>query len=360
MSMVRTFGLKHALFKANKLAWMSTAFVICTLILAACGSSASDDSNAAAPAAEATATEAPTVAPTEAPTAEPTATAAPAAEATATEAPAEEAAAEPTKAPAEEAAADTGAGDVAAGEYVFTLSGGCGCHMNRDLGGLAGGNEFEGPYGKVYAPNITPDEDTGIGSWDADTIITAVRTGAAPDEQLVTVMPYPRFALMSDKESMDLVAYLKSLDPLSNEVPEREVIEEAAPFTPPAAPPAEPPTDPVARGQQLVGLIDCGGCHTPKNEDGTPVEGMLLAGAPIRDEFAHNITPDVETGIGSWSEAEIASFLHTGTEPSGEQMEGAMAQQIERRFSKLTDADAAAIAAYLKSIPAVVNAAPSE
>ncbi len=85
---------------------------------------------------------------------------------------------------------------------------------------------------------------------------------------------------------------------------------------------------------------------------------MLLAGAPLRDEFAYNLTPDEETGIGSWAEDEIAHFLMTGMYPDGSQVEGAMAQQIERRFSTLTEGDAAAIAAYLKSIPAVVNAAP--
>ena len=85
---------------------------------------------------------------------------------------------------------------------------------------------------------------------------------------------------------------------------------------------------------------------------------MMLAGSPLRDEFAANITPDEETGIGSWTEEEIAHFLMTGMYPDGSKVEGAMAQQIERRFSKLTEGDSAAIAAFLKSIPAVVNAAP--
>ncbi|MEZ4660823.1 MAG: hypothetical protein R2911_25005 [Caldilineaceae bacterium] len=156
---------------------MSTAFVIFTLILAACGSSASDDSNSAAPAAEATATEAPTVAPTEAPTAEPTATEA-AAEATATEAPAEEAAAEPTKAPAEEAA-DTKAGDAAAARKP-PLSGGCGCHMNRDLGGWPAAMSLKGHMAKsTLTPKHYARRRDWHYSWDADTIITALRTGAA-------------------------------------------------------------------------------------------------------------------------------------------------------------------------------------
>ena len=169
-----------------------------------------------------------------------------------------------------------------------------------------------------------------------------------------------RFSVLSDAEALAVGEYLLSLDPISNAVTETVLSEEPAAYTPATEPSAEAPTEPVARGEQLVVLAACGGCHTPKNEDGSAMADMLLAGAPLRDEFASNLTPDEETGIGSWSEEEIATFLHTGTYPDGSQVEGAMAQQIERRFSTLTDDDAAAIAAYLKSIPAVVNAAPSE
>jgi len=102
-------------------------------------------------------------------------------------------------------------------------------------------------------------------------------------------------------------------------------------------------------------ITQCGNCHTPKNEDGSANTDMRLAGGPLCEEIAANITPDEETGIGSWTEAEIGTFLRAGTKPSGDQVEGAMAQQIERRFSTLTEADALAIGTYLKSIPAVSN-----
>lgn len=316
----------------------------------------------AEPAAEAT--EAPAEEATEAPAEE--ATEAPAEEATV--APSEEMTATETMTATEEVTgteattdtADAGAMDeLAMGEYIVTLTGGCGCHMNRDLGALAGGNEFETPAGIAYASNITPDPETGIGDWTAEDIALALHTGAEPDGgQLHPVMPYARFSVLSDQEALAVGAYLLSLDPVSNVVTATELSEQPAAFTPAVAPAAEPPTEPVARGQQLVTVTNCGGCHTPKNEDGSPMADMLLAGAPLREEFAANITPDEATGIGSWSEEEIATFMQTGTEPSGKQIEGAMAQQIERRFSALTDADAAAIAAYLKSVPAVENAAP--
>ena len=256
--------------------------------------------------------------------------------------------------------ADAGAVDeLAMGEYIVTLTGGCGCHMNRDLGALAGGNEFETPAGIVYATNITPDPETGIGNWTAEDIALALHTGAKPDGgQIHPVMPYMRFSVLSDQEALAVGAYLLSLEPVSNVITETELSEEPAAFTPAVAPAAEPPTEPVARGAQLVTITNCGGCHTPKNDDGSPMADMLLAGSPLREEYASNLTPDEATGIGSWSEEEIANFLQTGTYPDGSAVEGAMAQQIERRFSTLTDGDAAAIAAYLKSIPAVENAAP--
>ncbi len=246
-------------------------------------------------------------------------------------------------------------GDPANGAYIATLTGGCGCHMNRDLGALAGGNEFEVPTGIVYASNITPDEATGIGSWTEADIARVLQIGATPDEQLHPVMPYMALSALSDQEALDVAAYLLSLEPVANEVPARELTEEPAAFTPANASPAEQPTEPIARGEELVIITQCGSCHTPKNEDGSANTELMLAGGPLRDEIASNITPDEETGIGTWTEEEIATLLRTGMEPSGEQIEGAMAQQIERRFSTLTEEDALAIAAYLKSIPAISN-----
>jgi mono/diheme cytochrome c family protein len=323
-------------------------------------------------AAEATATpegeaEAEATAPAEEEEAEATAPAEEEAEATApaeeeaeeeaTAMPEEEPAAEETAAPEEEAAEGETAmlGDPANGEYIATLTGGCGCHFNRELGALAGGNEFEGPFGLAYSRNITPDPDTGIGAWSEQDIVQALRTGARPDgTQLVPAMPYRRFSVLSDKEALDVAAYLLSLEPVVNEVPAREVTSDPEPFTPDPAPPAEPPTDPVARGEELVIIANCSSCHTPKNEDGSANMDLFLAGAPLPDdEFSANITPDEETGIGARSEEEIANILRTGMYPDGSSVGGSMGQQIERRFSQLTEEDALAIAAYLKSIPPI-------
>ncbi len=310
---------------------------VALLVLAACGG-AETPAPAAEPAAavvEPTATSAPEA------EAEPTATAEPEAEATATAEPEPE----PTAAAEEEAMAFTG--DADAGKYIATLTGGCGCHFNRDLGGLAGGNAFADDT--VFAANITPDMETGIGSLDEEDIVSILRTGAGPGGyQLHPAMPYRTFSALSQKEALDIAAYLHSLEPISNPVPARTLASDPEAYTPDAAL-AEPPTDAVARGEQLVMLARCGGCHTPSDDDGS----LMLAGATVRDSTSANITPDEETGIGSWTVEEIATLMRTGARPDGSAVEGAMAQQIERRFNVLTEADALAIAAYLKSIPAV-------
>jgi mono/diheme cytochrome c family protein len=326
--------------------------VVLVLAIGACGAPAAPAEPAVAEPAAAVAAAvaaAAVAAPTEAPKAEPTATSAPEAEPTATAEPEPE----PTAAAAEEPAM-TFTGDPDSGKYIATLTGGCGCHFNRDLAGLAGGNKFEGPFGVAYARNITPDMDTGIGKYSQEEIAALLRTGAGSGGwQLHPIMPYGAFSALSDKEALDVAAYLHSLDPIVNAVPDRELASDPAPFTPAVAAPAEAPTDPVARGAQLATIARCGACHTPNNEDGSPNTDLMLAGATVRDSISANITPDEATGIGSWTEAEIANLMRTGTRPDGSAVEGAMAQQIERRFNILTEADALAIAAYLKSVPAV-------
>ena len=351
--------------------WVVGLLLLVMVLIVACGGGTPAEPAPAAPEAPAASEEA---APTEAPAEEAEPTTEPAEEAAATEEPAEEpeATAEPaeepeaTAEPAEEpestepiTATETITGEatsmdaLSTGEYIVNLSGGCGCHFNSDLSALAGGRSFNTPTGVVYSANITPDPETGIGNWGpeqiADALLRGIGHGEDEARQLHPVMPYRLFSNLSQAEAEAVGTYLLSLEPVENEVAERELSEEPAAFTPESEPPAEPVTDPVARGETLVAVTNCGSCHTPAADD------MFLAGGPVQDEIASNITPDEATGIGSWSEEEIANLLLTGTRPDGSEVEGSMAQQIDRRFSLLTEDDALAIAAYLKSIPAISN-----
>jgi mono/diheme cytochrome c family protein len=120
-------------------------------------------------------------------------------------------------------------------------------------------------------------------------------------------------------------------------------------------------TDPVARGRYLVeGIAGCGNCHTPKGPQGD-LPGMNLAGGMVFDEqpfraVASNITPDPGTGIGRWTDAQIARAIREGIRPDGRIIGPPMPIELYRGIS---DADLAAMVAYLRSVPAVRNAVPA-
>jgi mono/diheme cytochrome c family protein len=129
---------------------------------------------------------------------------------------------------------------------------------------------------------------------------------------------------------------------------------------PAAAQNAEPGT--LARGQYLAAIMDCGGCHTGGALIGKPDPALALAGSAIGFQipdvgtfYPPNLTPDRETGLGAWSAAEIVTAVRTGVRPDGRILAPIMPWHA---YAALTDADAAALAAYLKSIPPVRNATP--
>ena len=324
----------HSYDHSSKLRWLTVAaaLAIALLVFAACAPAApSAGSQATAAATEEAAAETATMTATEEAAAEATATAAEEATAAPTEdvaveaaeqetaeataAPAEEttataeaagATAEATAAPAEEAAQEGAAGGVAMigdakrGGYIFAATTGCGCHFNRDLKAPAGGMKFEGPFGVVYAPNITSDPETGIGSMTDQEIVDALRLGKGHSgAQLFPIMPYMAWSAMSDQDAYDLVAALRTLPPVKNAVPKTELKNPVPPFTPATAPPAVAPTTGVERGAYLVALGQCNNCHTPKTDAGAPDTTRLLAGAVIGEDIAPNLTPDESAGLGS-------------------------------------------------------------
>ena len=261
----------------------------------------------------------------------------------------------PTEEATEEAAAEADemamAGDPEAGAYIFSIATGCGCHYNSDLGALAGGNAFEGDFGSVPARNLTP-HATGIGSLSDQELADAIRLGVRPEGGTLFIMP--QYANISDGDIANLIAYLRSLEPVENEIPDRSLA-----FEPPAyegeLPPAEAPTEGADRGRYLATITRCGRCHTPQNEDGSLDWSRPLAGAPFRDTVAPNLTPDEATGLGAWNVDEIADFMQTGIYSDGTEAHGGMKSQVDNGLNQLTDDDALAIAAFLKSLPAIEN-----
>ena len=243
-----------------------------------------------------------------------------------------------------------------AGKYQVVLGDCEGCHGKN----LAGGVVLQTPFGKMVAPNITPDKDTGIGNYSADDFKLTMTRGLAPGGRpLYPAMPYPYYAHMNDADIASLWDYLRTVKPVKNSV---HVNQLRFPynmrvlmrgwnllfFRP--APTAE--TGPSAewnRGAYLVnGPAHCGACHSPKNAFGA--DKGPLTGAVLQGWFASDLTSDRSAGLGGWSIADIVDYLKTGRNAHS-LASGPMAEAVENSTSRMTDADLKAIAVYLKDLP---------
>jgi mono/diheme cytochrome c family protein len=263
---------------------------------------------------------------------------------------------------------------IARGKYIFGAAAGCACHTVPKQALNAGGRKYEGAFGTVYSANITPDPTTGIGKWTDEQIITAIRAGRRPTgERLVPVHPYTVFNGMAEQDLKDLVVYLRSVPAVEKAAPAKKITVPLfesvflpawlATFAPRETPPASAPTSGAPRGEYLVRAVaHCGECHTPRTITMAVDNRRFLAGAPKgkgpEGSAVPNITPDRDTGIGSWSEEQIADYLETGNKPDGDVAGGLMAEVIQGTsagFKDLTTADRLAIAKYLKSIPPIRN-----
>ena len=261
---------------------------------------------------------------------------------------------------------------VARGKYIFGAAGGCGCHTEKDRQVNSGGRKYDGPFGTVYSTNITPDRQTGIGSWTDDQIIAAIRLGVRPNgERLIPVHPFTVFNGMAEEDLRALVAYLRTLPAVNrSNVPKRITVPLfervflpgwLAAFAVREMPPPTAPTSGLARGEYLVKAVGhCGECHTPRTMTMAPDTSRFLAGTASGPEGSTvpNITPDPDTGLGKWSEREIVDYLGTGNKPDGDVVGGLMGEVIfgtTAGYRDMTPADLAAIARYLKSVPPVKN-----
>ncbi len=273
-----------------------------------------------------------------------------------------------------DAAAQPTREEIARGKYVFGAAAGCGCHTVPKQPLNAGGRKYDGPFGTVYASNITPDPATGIGKWTDEQIVTATRLGRRPNgERLIPVHPYTVFNGMTEPDLKDLVAYLRSVPPVNRATPAKKIsvplFESVflpawlATFAAVETPPKSAPTSGVARGEYLTRAVaHCGECHTPRTMTMAVDNTRFLAGNQKgkgpEGSAVPNITPDRETGLGSWTEEQITDYLETGNKPDGDVAGGLMMEVIQGSsagYKDLTKADRQAIAKYLKSIPAVKN-----
>ena len=179
----------------------------------------------------------------------------------------------------------------------------------------------EGMPGTVVASNLTPDKETGAGTWSDDQLARGIREGIGHDGRaLFPVMPYPHFRHMSDEDLASVVVYLRALPAIRNSLPATKIISPVKYFIRSVP---EPVTEavqadvssPVKRGKYLVDMAACGDCHTPMKR-GRPVAGMEFAGGqvsagPWGKIASSNITPDA-SGMGNYTQAAFFRLMRTG------------------------------------------------
>ena len=257
------------------------------------------------------------------------------------------------------------------GRYIATSMGCLYCHSPHDwskrdepiLQGMEGAGQ-QLPYtdlpGRIIAPNLTPDKETGAGNWSDDALARAIREGIGHDGRaLFPIMPYTHYRNMPDEDLASVVVYLRSLPAVRNALPKTEIIFPVKYFIrngpqPITAPVPEPDlSDPVKRGAFLVNLIGCADCHTPIDNHHNPIPGMDFAGGqiislPSGKVASANLTPD-PSGIPYYDEALFIKAMRTGTVGARE-LNNAMPWTV---IGKMTDQDLAAMLAYLKTVKPV-------
>jgi mono/diheme cytochrome c family protein len=258
--------------------------------------------------------------------------------------------------------------NLANGLTTFNAGGCSSCHAvpnQPDRLKLGGGLSMKAPFGMTFnVPNISPDPSDGIGRWSEADFVTAVLKGTSPSgAHYFPAFPYASYQHAKVEDIRDLFAYLKTLAPVGGKPPGHDVpfpfnirrtlggwkflFLDGKPFVPDASKSAQ-----WNRGAYLVnGLGHCAECHSPRNLLGGIVEAQRFAGGPNPggEGWVPNIT---QKRMSEWSAKDFAYFLESGMTPEGDTAGGEMARVI-RNTSQLSPEDRAAMAEYLKSLPAV-------
>jgi alcohol dehydrogenase (quinone), cytochrome c subunit len=230
------------------------------------------------------------------------------------------------------------------GEYLARAGDCVACHSVPGGSGFAGGLKMGSPLGAIYSTNITPDLETGIGTYSLEDFDRAVRRGIAKDgHRLYPAMPYPSYAKLADADVAALYDFfVKQVPPvhqanLQNEIPM------LLSFRWPLA---------------IWNVVFAGACHTPRGlawqekalDDSS---SAYLSGALLDAWYAPDLRGDVRTGLGAWSKDDLADFLKHGHN-RGAAVFGSMIDVLNNSTPYLSDDDINAIAVYLKSLPATL------
>ncbi|MEN3291270.1 MAG: hypothetical protein V7642_523 [Burkholderiales bacterium] len=261
---------------------------------------------------------------------------------------------------------------IARGSYLARAGNCMACHTTRGGKEYAGGRNIATPFGNIFSPNITPDAETGIGKWTSDDFWRAIHNGKSRDGSfLYPAFPYTNYTRVTRADSDAMYAYFKSIEPVTQSNKAHELrfpynqrmllgLWRALYFRPGEYHPEPGKSVEWNRGAYLVqGLGHCSACHTSRNAFGASDVKAELAGGmiPMLNWYASPLTSDAKAGLGEWEIAHIADLLKTGVSARGV-ASGPMAEVVSESLQYLTDADVAAMATYLKSLPQ--SGAPSK
>jgi mono/diheme cytochrome c family protein len=272
--------------------------------------------------------------------------------------------ANPTGVPAEL----NSASQVERGEYLTRAADCVVCHTAKDGSPFAGGRAFVLPFGTIYSTNITPDTETGIGNYTDANFLDAMHKGLARgNTKLYPAMPYASYTYMSDADALAIKAYLFTLQPLHAPAPQntlgfpfnqRSLMSVWSAFFNPDRR-YEPNVDRSPewnRGAYLAeALAHCGECHTPRNLAFALNNRQKFAGAVQAGWRAYNITSNHASGVGSWSDADLAHYLSEGHADGRGTAAGPMGEAVDASLSYLKASDVAAIVTYLRTVPGVAT-----
>jgi mono/diheme cytochrome c family protein len=254
---------------------------------------------------------------------------------------------------------------LAKGEYLARAGDCVACHTEPTGKPFAGGRAMATPFGNLYVPNITPDDETGIGAWSADDFYRMMHTGVSRDGTLLyPAMPFASYTKVTREDCDAIFAYLLSVPPVKQKnrphelrfpYNKRELLLgwRALYFREGEYRPDPKQSAQWNRGAYLVeGLGHCSMCHTAVNALGGSSESKAFEGGMIPNQnwYAPSLTSNREAGLGDWSLKDIGDLLQVGVSQRGT-VYGPMAEVVYNSLQFMTDADTEAMAVFLKALP---------